>query len=161
MAQETKVVMFTDEVNSTARNEDRTDDERTSVAKAQSKLTNTAVRGCRGKILKDTGDGHFMEFRSCADAVKCGHVLQKMVTEHNQAQTNDLLKFDLHVGIDSGDLTVLKNKDLRGTAAARASRISGKCPAGEVYFSSKIAEELNRREARVEEVGKCELYTAS
>ncbi len=153
MTTELKVVMFTDQIDSTSGMAERTPAEIRKVARDQQDLTAEAVRQCRGAVLKDTGDGHMIEFRSCADAVRCGFVIQQRVRARNDAQTNDRLKFDLHVGIDFGEAVVLENKDLRANAANLAARVSAKGPRGEVYFTEKVKNELHPREFIVEEVG--------
>ena len=153
MATELKVIMFTDQVNSTGNMAQRTPDEIEIVTREQNNLTTEAVSRCRGVMLKDTGDGNMIEFRSCSDAVRCGYLIQRSVTERNQVQNNERLKFELHVGIEFGEAVVLSNGDLRATAANLAARVSGKGPEGEVYFTEKVAKELHPREAVVEDVG--------
>jgi class 3 adenylate cyclase len=145
-----KIVLFTDEVKSTANMARRTPNEIVQVAREHRELTTEVVGRCRGKILKDTGDGYFIEFHSFSDAARCGFLLQERLRLRNQAQTNDRLRFELHVGIDAGEVEVLANGDVRGDAANRAARVCGACPAGEVYLTDKVSEEL--REAEVAKV---------
>jgi len=153
MATELKVIMFTDQIDSTKQMAGRTPAEMKRIAREQDDLTADVVSQCRGAILKDTGDGHMIEFRACRDAVLCGFVIQQRVGERNAAQPSDTLKFALHIGIDSGEAVVLENGDLRANAANLAARVSAKGPEGEVYFTEKVMRELNPREAQVEPVG--------
>lgn len=157
MATQLKVVMFTDQVNYTANTAARTHDETRIVAREQSNLTAEAVSRCHGRILKDTGDGHMIEFDACSDAVRCGYLIQQYVKERNQSQSNERLNFELHVGIDFGEAVVLANGDLRANAANMAARVSAKGPEGEVYFTEKVGKELNPREFNVEFVGSLSL----
>lgn len=150
MATELKVIMFTDQIDSTKHMAGRPPAEMKRIAREHNDLTAEAVRQCRGVILKDTGDGHMIEFRSSADAVRCGFVIQQHVGERNQAQPRDSLKFALHIGIDLGEAVVLDNGDLRANAANLAARVSGQCPEGEIYFTEKVKQELAPREAQVE-----------
>jgi class 3 adenylate cyclase len=152
MSTELKVVMFTDQVSSTRNMTRRTPAEIRQVAREQDDLTADVVKQCRGTILKDTGDGHFIEFPSCADAVRCGFLLQRRVAERNASQTDERLRFDLHVGIDFGEAVVLPGGDLRANTANLAARVCSACPAGEVYFTEKVMRELNTREANFEKV---------
>jgi class 3 adenylate cyclase len=152
MSTELKVVMFTDQVSSTRNMARRTPAEIKQVARAQDDLTADAVKRCRGTILKDTGDGHLVEFLSCTDAVRCGFLLQRRVAERNGAQANERLRFDLHVGVDFGEAVVLPDGDLRANTANLAARVCSACPAGEVYFTEKVMRELNPREAHAEQV---------
>lgn len=130
MPTELKVLMFTDQVDSTQRTVQRTITEMRQVIRANDELTAEVVCQCHGTILKDTGDGVFSAFVSCGDAVQCGAILQQRVKAWNEAQTNDRLQFDLHIGIDSGEVLVLPNGDVRGNAANRAARVCSQCPAG-------------------------------
>jgi class 3 adenylate cyclase len=152
MSTELKVVMFTDQVSSTRGMAARTHAEIKQVARDQDDLTADAVKQCRGTILKDTGDGHLIVFVSCADAVRCGFLLQKRIRERNEAQTNERLRFELHVGVDFGEAVVLPNGDLRADTANLAARVCNACPPGEVYFTEKVMRELNPREASSEHV---------
>ena len=157
MSTELKVVMFTDQVKSTPHTALRTPAEIKQVAHEQNELTAEVVRPCHGTMLKDTGDGAFIEFASCADAVRCGSILQQRVKARNEAQINERLTFELHIGIDFGELVVLPNGDLRGDAANQAARVCSECPPGEVYFTEKVRKELHPREAKVARGGPLQL----
>jgi len=157
MPTDLKVVMFTDQIGSTVNMAQRTPHEIKRVAREQDDLTAEVVKQCRGTILKDTGDGHFIEFPSCTDAVRCGFLLQRRVAERNESLAGGSLGFDLHIGIDFGEAVVLPGGDLRANTANLAARVCGQCPAGEVYFTEKVSAELNTREARVEKVDEVRL----
>ena len=146
--------MFTDQIGSTQSMMQRTNEEIRRVAADLSRLTAEAAGRCRGVILKDTGDGYMIEFRSCPDAVSCGALMQRYVAEHNHAtRDNPRLQFELHIGIDVGEAVILENRDLRANAANQAARVSGKGPQGQVYFTKTVAELLNRREVTFKEAG--------
>lgn len=152
MSTELKVVMFTDQVSSTLNTAARTHAEIKQVAREQDDITADVVKQCRGTILKDTGDGHLIEFPSCTDAVRCGFLLQRRVAARNNSQSNERLRFELHIGIDFGEAVVLPNGDLRANTANLAARVCSASPAGEVYFTEKIMRELNAREACADRV---------
>jgi class 3 adenylate cyclase/tetratricopeptide (TPR) repeat protein len=149
---ELKVVMFTDQVSPTRNMARRTPTEIKQVAREQDDLTAEVVKRCRGTILKDTGDGHLIEFPTCIDAVRCGYLLQRRVAERNGSQPSARLRFDLHVGIDFGEAVILPNGDLRANTANLAARVSSICPAGEVYFTEKVMQELNPSKVHAERV---------
>ncbi|HEX8071535.1 MAG TPA: adenylate/guanylate cyclase domain-containing protein [Pyrinomonadaceae bacterium] len=150
MPADLKVVLFTDQVQSTANTAARTHEEIAQVARAQDDLTAEVLRLTRGTQLKDTGDGCFAQFPSVLEAVRAGVLLQQRVAEHNAAQQNARLRFDLHVGIDVGELVVLDNGDLRGDAANRCARVCSACPPGEVYLSEDAARLLNLNEVELD-----------
>jgi len=137
--------------------QERTAREVKRTALEQDALTAEAVSLCRGKILKDTGDGHFIEFPSCSDAARCGYTIQQNLRSRNAAIGDDALKFELHVAIDIGDTVVMPNGDIRANSANLASRVSSLCPAGDVYMTDRVAHELNGREATVEWVSESQI----
>ena len=153
MSTEIKVVMFTDQVRSTSNMARRTRSEIEKVASEQDQLTLEAVNRCRGKILKDTGDGHIIEFPSCSDAVRCGFIIQQGVRQRNASQEDAHLAFELHVGIDFGEALVLPTGDLRANTANLAARVCSECPPGEVYVTEKVKREISDREASLIPVG--------
>ncbi|HMG72068.1 MAG TPA: hypothetical protein VK582_01090 [Pyrinomonadaceae bacterium] len=150
MSTELKIVMFTDQVDSTANTTLRTNAEIVQVALEQDDLTNEVLRVTDGVLLKDTGDGAFAQFSAVLQAVQAGVLLQQRVAERNAAQRNNRLHFDLHIGIDVGELVVLANGELRGEAANRCARICSECPPGEVYISDAAAGMLNQNEVDLE-----------
>lgn len=152
-----KIIMFTDQVSSTANMAARIHAEILQVNHDQSALTAHAVARCGGTILKDTGDGAMIEFPSCSHAVLCGHLIQRDISTRNGSQPRPQLRFDLHIGIDMGEAVVLSNEDLRANAANLAARVCAQCPAGDVYFTEKVKQELHAREASVAEVGRIPL----
>jgi hypothetical protein len=129
-------------------------DESKIVTREQINLTTGAVSRCHGRIRKDRGDGYLIEFNSCSNAVRCGYLIQQYVEERNRLQSDARLKFELRVGIDFGEAIGMANGDLRGNAVNMAARVCDVAPEGEVYFTEKVAKELNPREASVEMVGR-------
>src|SRR6267142_6273688 len=95
MLPEIVVVMFTDQVGSTARTARRTPSERAQVNREQTALTLRLAQQCRGSVLKDTGDGAAIRFASCVDAVQCGSLIQQAVEERNVRTAIPLLQFEL------------------------------------------------------------------
>lgn len=72
METEYRVVLFTDQVDSTSRTRMRTPEELRRVADDQAALTAKAAGQTRGRILKDTGDGHLLLFDAPDRAAECG-----------------------------------------------------------------------------------------
>jgi class 3 adenylate cyclase len=153
MVTELKVVMFTDQVKSTANTTRRKHAEIEQVAREQDKLTVEVLRLTRGMLLKDTGDGCLAQFPSVIEAVQAGVLLQRRVAERNAAQSIEHLQFELRVGIDVGELVVLENGDLRGNAANRCARICSECQPGKVYLSDTAAGMLKENEVGLVPVG--------
>lgn len=159
MPTELKVVMFTDQVESTPNTVRRTSAEIAQVSLEQNELTSDVLRLTRGALLKDTGDGCLAQFPAVIDAVQAGMLLQQRVADRNAhvPQQNERLKFQLHIGIDVGELVVMDNGDLRGDAANRCARVCSECSAGEVYLSDIAAEMLKQNEVELEILDACQL----
>src|SRR4051812_17439203 len=107
MSTQLKIVMFTDQVDSTLNMARRTANENERISHEQEALTIELVSSCKGQIIKDTGDGHLIEFLSCADAVRCGWLLQQRIKAKNIAQISNTLRFELHIGIDVGEFSIM------------------------------------------------------
>jgi class 3 adenylate cyclase len=148
-----KAIMFTDQVNSSSSTARRTSSEIGQVALERGEITAEVVRKYRGTIVKDTGDGALIEFPSGRDAVLCGFVLQQQVKRRNAIQKNSRLIFDLSIGIDSGEVVILPDGTLQGSAANRAARVCSLCPPGEIYFTERVKSEINEREIKSAQVG--------
>ena len=150
MTTELKVVMFTDQVKYTTNTSQRTSAEIALVAREQADLTSEVLRMTHGVLIKDTGDGCFAQFSAVIEAVQAGVLLQQRVAERNAVQQNERLRFELHIGIDVGELVVLLNGDLRGDAANRCARVCSECLPGEVYLSDFAAPMLKGNEVELE-----------
>ncbi|HEX9919251.1 MAG TPA: hypothetical protein VGA87_08790, partial [Pyrinomonadaceae bacterium] len=150
MSTELKVVMFTDQVQSTANTARRTHAQIEQIAREQDDLTVEVLRLTWGTFLKDTGDGCLAQFPSVLEAVQAGVLLQRRVAERNATQIIASMQFELHIGIDIGELVVLENGDLRGDAANRCARICSECPPGEVYLSNIASRMLKGNEVVLE-----------
>jgi len=157
MTTELKVAVFADEVASTPNTAQRTPAERAQVAEEQRALIASTASQCHGVVIKDTGDGALMAFSSCSDAVSCGCVLQERAKERNEAHANPRLRFELHIGADLGESLVLADGDMRANATNLAARVCAECPAGEVFITQKVMNELHPKEVRAEKVGSLRL----
>jgi len=153
MKTELTVVMFTDQVASTAATRIRTHAETLLVVADLAELTTRIATRCRGSVRQDTGDGALISFASCSDAVACGFLIQQYVKARNARTSNPHLQFTLHIGIDFGELAVGPDNNIRGDAANTAARVCSKCPGGDVWFTSKVNSELSPREFSVAKVG--------
>ena len=153
MQTELQVVMFTDQVKSTENTIRRMHAEVAQVSQDQKEITIEVLQLTRGTFLKDTGDGCLAQFQSVLEAVQAGKLIQKRTIERNSTLKNSRLRFDLHIGIDVGDVVVSADGDLRGEAVNRCSRICSQCPPGNVYISSSAASLLKQNEVELDLIG--------
>src|SRR6202030_2087541 len=68
----------------------------------RSDLIDPAIAAHRGRIVKRTGDGIIIEFRSVVDAVRCAIEMQIGLVERNAGVLSER-RIELRVGIHLGD----------------------------------------------------------
>jgi len=85
----------------------------------------------RGRVVKQTGDGHLVEFPRPADAVACA---ERLVS----AMPNVGVR--LRVGLHFGEVERRPSGDIGGIAVHLAARIAAHADAGEVLVSRTITE---------------------
>ena len=77
-----------------------------------------------GRIVKRTGDGSLIEFRSVVDAVRCAIEVQSGMVERN-AGVSPEKRIEFRVGIHLGDVVEEPDGDLMGDGVNIASRLEG------------------------------------
>ena len=87
-------------------------------------LLDPAVAAHHGRIVKRTGDGALVEFRSVVDAVRCALEIQAGMAERNAGVAADrAIKF--RIGIHLGDVVEEEDGDLMGDGVNIAARLEG------------------------------------
>jgi hypothetical protein len=84
----------------------------------RSDLFDPAVAAHRGRVVKRTGDGSIIEFRSAVDAVRCAIEVQNGLAERN-AGVPEERRIRLRVGIHVGDVVEEGDGDLMGAQTYR------------------------------------------
>ena len=79
----------------------------------RSDLIDPAIAAHRGRIVKRTGDGSIIEFRSVVDAVRCAIEIQNGLIERNAGVPEDR-RIEFRVGIHVGDVVEESDGDLMG-----------------------------------------------
>jgi adenylate cyclase len=77
-----------------------------------------------GRIVKRTGDGSVVEFRSVVDAVNCAIEVQGAMVERNAEVTPDK-RIVFRIGIHLGDVVEESDGDLMGDGVNIAARLQG------------------------------------
>src|ERR1700683_590052 len=75
-----------------------------------------------GRVVKRTGDGSIVEFRSVVDAVNCAREVQNAMVERN-AGLPDGQRIVFRIGIHLGDVIEEADGDLMGDGVNIASRL--------------------------------------
>ena len=79
----------------------------------RSDLIDPAIAAHHGRIVKRTGDGSIIEFRSVVDAVRCAIEVQNGLMERNAGVPEDR-RIEFRVGIHVGDIVEESDGDLMG-----------------------------------------------
>ena len=92
----------------------------------RSDLIDPAVAVHRGRIVKRTGDGALVVFRSVVDAVRCAIEVQNGMVERNTGLPPER-KIEFRMGIHLGDVVEESDGDLMGDGVNIAARLEGIC----------------------------------
>lgn len=100
----------------------------------RSDLIDPTIAVHNGLVVKRTGDGVLVEFRSVVDAVRCAIEVQNAMLERNAGVPPDL-RIELRIGIHLGDVAEESDGDLMGDGVNIAARLQGICEPRGVYLS--------------------------
>jgi class 3 adenylate cyclase/TolB-like protein len=87
-----------------------------------------------GRLVKRTGDGAIVEFRSVVEAVRCAIEVRDGFVKRN-ASLPDGKRFEARVGIHLGDVIEEADGDLMGDGVNIAARLEGVCDPGAILLS--------------------------
>ena len=82
----------------------------------RSDLIDPTIAVHKGRVVKRTGDGAIVEFRSVVDAVRCAIEVQNGMIERNSGLPPER-RIELRVGIHLGDVVEEADGDLMGDAS--------------------------------------------
>jgi hypothetical protein len=95
----------------------------------RSDLVDPTIALHHGRIVKRTGDGNIVEFRSVVDAVRCASEVQIGLIERNAGLPPER-RIEFRVGIRVGDVVEESDGDLMGDGVNIAARLEGICEPG-------------------------------
>ena len=95
----------------------------------RSDLIDPTISVHRGRIVKRTGDGSVIEFRSVVDAVRCAIEVQHAMVERNTGVALDK-RIEFRIGIHLGDVVEETDGDLMGDGVNIAARLESRLRAG-------------------------------
>ena len=100
----------------------------------RSDLIDPTIAVHHGRIVKRTGDGAIIEFRSVVDAVRCAIEVQKAMVERNAGVAPDK-RIEFRIGIHLGDVVEESDGDLMGDGVNIAARLEGIAEPGAICLS--------------------------
>jgi adenylate cyclase len=110
-----------------------------------------------GRIVKRTGDGSIIEFRSVVDAVRCAIEMQNGLIERNAGVPEDR-RIEFRVGIHVGDVVEESDGDLMGDGVNIAARLEGIAKPGAICLSEDAYRQVSGRlEMEVTDLGPTQL----
>ena len=100
----------------------------------RSDLIDPTIAVHHGRVVKRTGDGAIIEFRSVVDAVRCAIEVQNGLIERN-AGLPDEKRIVFRIGIHVGDVVEESDGDLMGDGVNIAARLEGIAKPGAICLS--------------------------
>jgi adenylate cyclase len=102
----------------------------------RSDLIDPTIAVHHGRIIKRTGDGSVIEFRSVVDAVNCTIEVQRAMVERNAEVAPDK-RIEFRIGIHLGDVVEESDGDLMGDGVNIAARLEGVAKPGAICLSEQ------------------------
>ena len=110
----------------------------------RSDLIDPTIAVHNGRVVKRTGDGSIVEFRSVVDAVRCAIEVQNSMVERN-ARLPPERRIQLRVGIHLGDVVEESDGDLMGDGVNIAARLEGIAEPGAICLSEDAYRQVRDR----------------
>ena len=110
----------------------------------RSDLIDPTIAVHHGRVVKRTGDGSIIEFRSVVDAARCAIEVQSAMVERNAGVSPDK-RIEFRVGVHLGDGVEESDGDLMGDGVNIAARLEGVCEPGGIVLSSAAYEQARDR----------------
>ena len=105
----------------------------------RSDLIDPTIAVHQGRVVKRTGDGSIVEFRSVVDAVRCAIEVQNGMVERNAGLPLER-RIEFRVGIHLGDVVEESDGDLMGDGVNVAARLEGIAkPGGHLSFRRRLS----------------------
>ena len=123
----------------------------------RSDLIDPTIAVHNGRVVKRTGDGTLVEFRSVVDAVRCAIEVQNSMLERNGGVPSER-RIELRIGIHLGDVVEETDGDLMGDGVNIASRLEGVAQPGAICLSEDAYRQVKARlDLSVSDLGNTQL----
>ena len=123
----------------------------------RSDLVDPAISVHTGRVVKRTGDGVLVEFRSVVDAVRCGIEIQNSMVERNAGLAPER-RIEFRIGIHLGDVVEESDGDLMGDGVNIAARLEGVAQPGAICLSEDAYRQVRSRlELSISDLGETRL----
>ena len=110
----------------------------------RSDLIDPTIAVHKGRVVKRTGDGAIVEFRSVVDAVRCAIEIQNSMIERNAGLPPER-RIEFRIGIHLGDVVEESDGDLMGDGVNIAARLEGVAQPGAICLSEDAYRQVKSR----------------
>ena len=123
----------------------------------RSDLIDPTIAVHHGRVVKRTGDGAIVEFRSVVDAVRCAIEVQHAMIERNAGVPAER-RIEFRIGIHLGDIVEESDGDLMGDGVNIAARLEGIAKPGAICLSEDAYRQVKQRlDLKVTDLGAMQL----
>src|ERR1700735_3303029 len=123
----------------------------------RSDLIDPIISVHHGRVVKRTGDGSIIEFRSVVDAVRCAVEVQTAMIERNAGVPPEK-RIEFRIGVHLGDVVEEADGDLMGDGLNIAARLEGIAKPGAICLSEDAYRQVKGRlDLKVKDLGLTEL----
>jgi len=110
----------------------------------RSDLIDPTIAVHKGRVVKRTGDGAIIEFRSVVDAVRCAIEVQNAMAERNSGVPEES-RIEFRIGVHLGDVVEEEDGDLMGDGVNIAARLEGVAKPGAICLSEDAYRQVKSR----------------
>ena len=110
----------------------------------RSDLIDPTIAVHNGRVVKRTGDGALVEFRSVVDAARCAIEAQNGMAVRNTGLPQDQ-RIEFRIGIHLGDVVEESDGDLMGDGVNIAARLEGIAKPGKICLSEDAYRQVKGR----------------
>ena len=110
----------------------------------RSDLMDPTIAVHKGRVVKRTGDGAIVEFRSVVDAVRCAIEVQNAMAERNSGVPEES-RIEFRIGVHLGDVVEESDGDLMGDGVNIAARLEGVAKPGAICLSEDAYRQVKSR----------------
>ena len=110
----------------------------------RSDLIDPTIAVHNGRVVKHTGDGSIVEFRSVVDAVRYAIEVQNGLVERNAGLPPER-RIEFRIGIHLGDVVEESDGDLMGDGVNIAARLESVAAPGAICFSEDAYRQVKAR----------------
>ncbi len=110
----------------------------------RSDLVDPTIAVHHGRVVKRTGDGALVEFRSVVEAVRCAIEVQNAMVERNAGLPPER-RIEFRIGVHLGDVVEESDGDLMGDGVNIAARLEGVAEPGAICLSEDAYRQVRSR----------------